>query len=1067
VFTFVTLCLLLFVAYRLPAQHFRAVSSSMSSLTFRNDIIESDELNIIRDFYTFNGGGVGVGDLDADGFLDVVFSSTHRGIQFFRNLGGLRFEDRSSSSGIEIKDSLVNTGVLIAELTGDEQLDVYISRRYSPNILFVNAGDGTFRRDTTSPLVVHAYTTQAAQIDYDRDGDLDLFLVNSGEPRRQGYLNPGINDRLFRNEGGGRYVDVTDVAGIVDKGYGLSASIGDVNDDGWPDIFVANDFEERDKLWINQRNGTFSNRATTQLPHMSWASMGSDMADLNDDGMLDVLSLDMLPRSNYRRQTQLGGMSIFGPFFDSLQRVQNCYFLNRGDGQFVEIGHMAGVAATDWSWSVLAGDYDLDGDHDLFVTNGTKRDMGDQDYSYNLRSRGVSSPKEASMAMPTSPQKNFLLINEGRLRFRSDTSDALTAIPRVSNGAAHADLDNDGDLDIIVNNTDAEAGLFANGVVSQLSDPEGPAWFGLRLRGQRDNPDGIGARVTIVTTTRSVVREVYASRGFQSTSDARILVGLSDRERVDSVIVLWSDGQRSVHRGFSAETYHTIDRRSAITAAAPLPVRPSPLLQKMADSLLPFVHRENAFDDFKRERLIPFRYSKDGPRMAVGDVNRDGLDDVVVCGAKYQPTQCFLQRKSGTFVSVDCGLNEAIESEDVDLALVDIDGDRDLDLYVVTGGAEYTTGDDELADVLYLNDGKGQFTRSASFDGGRDAGSCIAPADFDGDGDVDLFVGGRIVPGRYGQPAQSVLYQNDKGLLRNVTDERAKGLSEVGMTTSAVWVDIDGDRDLDLVVVGDWMSPTVWRNTAGRFENVTDSLIPSQMHGLWSCVRAADVDGDGDQDLLLGNIGLNCRFVPDATNPIRCRMADIDDNGSVDHLISQIIDDRDMPIRGRFTLLQHIPSLTRQYTTYDSYARASMSDVVGSYDTTSMRMLVVHQYASGILMNNAGRFVFRAFPDLAQVSPVTEILTQDLDADGDRDIVLIGNTRTADADVIGYDGGMGLVMRNDGAGQLTPLPVTESGLVAFGEARDAVTLRRADGTRLLLVSRNSSTTQVYLLPSGK
>ncbi|MBU3699617.1 MAG: hypothetical protein FGM33_06340 [Candidatus Kapabacteria bacterium] len=1049
----------MFVSYRLPGQYFSFVPSSKSQLNFRNDIIESDDLNIIRDFYTFNGGGVGVGDLDSDGLLDVVFTSTHRGIRMFRNLGNMRFEDRSVASGLVINDTLVNTGVLVAELTGDGLPDVYISRRYSSNVLFVNNGDGTFRRDSTSPVVIHAYTTQAAQIDYDRDGDLDLFLVNSGEPRRQGYLNPGINDRLFRNDGGGVYVDVTAAAGIVDKGYGLSASIGDVNDDGWPDIFVGNDFEERDKLWINQRNGTFVNRATSQMPHMSWASMGSDMADLNEDGMLDILSLDMLPRSNYRRQTQLGGMSIFGPFFDSLQRVQNCYFLNRGDGQFVEVGQMAGVAATDWSWSVLAGDYDLDGDQDLYVTNGTKRDMGDQDYSYNLRSKGVSSPKEASMAMPTSPQKNFLLVNEGRLRFRSDTSDGLTAVPQVSNGAAQADLDNDGDLDIIVNNTDAEAGLFENRVNARP--------FSVRLKGDLSNPDGIGARVTFVTSKRRVVREVYASRGFQSTSDARLSIGLSDGEDIDSVVVLWSDGRRSVHRGFTGTGYHTIDRRAASSDVAQIAPRPLPMMSRLADSILPFVHRENAFDDFKRERLIPFRYSKDGPRMAVGDVNRDGLEDVVVCGAKHQPTQCFVQRKGGTFVSIDCGLNEAIESEDVDVALVDIDGDRDLDLYVVTGGAEFSAGDDELADVLYLNDGKGQFTRSTTFDGGRDAGSCVVPADFDGDGDVDLFVGGRIVPGKYGQPARSVLYRNDKGTLRDVTDEIAKGLSYIGMTTSAAWVDIDRDRDLDLVVVGDWMSPTIWRNTAGRFENVTSSLVPANMHGMWSCVRAADIDADGDQDLLLGNIGLNCRFVPDASNPIRCRMADVDDNGSVDHILSQGMDDRDMPIRGRFILLQHIPTLTRQYITFDSYARASVSDVLATYDTTGMSTMLVQQYASGVLLNSAGRFDFRPLPDLAQVAPIMEMLPQDFDADGDVDVLLIGNTRTADADVIGFDGGMGLVLRNDGSGQLSPLTVTESGLVTFGEARDVVTLRRVDGTRLLVVSRNSAPAHVYALPAGK
>lgn len=1059
--------MLLLAPCGLCGQYFTAVPPSQSGLDFRNDIVETDSLNIISDFYMFNGGGVGIGDLDGDGLEDVVFTSTDRGMRMYRNLGGLRFEDRTAVSGLLLGDTLVNTGVLVAELTGDGLQDVYLCRRYSRNLLFVNNGNGTFRRDSTSVLSTHAFSTHATQIDYDRDGDLDVFLVNSGEPRRQGYLNPGINDQLFRNDGKGVYVDVTASCGIADKGYGLSASVGDVNDDGWPDIFVANDFEERDMLWINQRNGTFVDRATQQMPHMSWASMGSDVADLNNDGMLDVISVDMLPRGNYRRQTQLGGMSIYGPFFDSLQRVQNCYHLNRGDGYFVEIAHFAGIAATDWSWSVLATDVDLDGDQDLFVSNGTKRDMGDQDYTYNLQTRGVRNPREASMAMPTSPLRNYLLINTDGVRFRSDTADDVARVPRISNGAALADLDNDGDMDLVINNTDAEAGLFRSRAADSVATRLRQMSVGLRLRQSEVNPHGIGSRVRVTTNLRTSVREVYASRGFQSTSDPRLIIALNEGEWIDSVVVTWSDGLRSVHRDLERATYVTIDRAQAIAAAA-VPEKPvRPLLERMSEEIFPFAHRENTFDDFKRERLIPFRYSKDGPRMAVGDVDRDGREDIIVCGAKYQPTQCFLQQKNGTFVSVECGLNDVIESEDVDVLLVDIDADRDLDLFVVTGGAEFAVDDPELEDRLYLNDGKGQFTRSSSYVSGRDAGSCAAAGDFDGDGDVDLFVGGRIVPGKFPQPARSVLYRNDRGVLREVTDMLARGLSDVGMTRSAVWVDIDQDRDLDLVVVGEWMSPSIWRNTSGRFENVSASVLPPALNGLWSCVRAADIDRDGDQDLLLGNIGLNCRFVPDPSNPIRCRMADVDDNGSMDHFISQIIDGRDMPLRGRFTLQQHIPTLIRSFTTYDSFGRASMTDVLSPFDTTSMRMILIHEYASGVLVNTSGRFAFRPFPDMAQVAPVMEILAEDLDADGDVDLTLVGNSRTADSDAIGYDGGMGLVLRNDLGGVLTPLNVRQSGLVAYGESRDAAMVRLATGNRALVVTRNSARALLFALPGGK
>lgn len=1071
-----TVLILLSASGGLQAQMFRAVPSSSSGVTFRNDITETESMNILADFNLFNGGGVGIGDLDGDGLQEIVFTSTNRGITMYANLGGLRFEDRTRESGLVVDDTLINTGVLVADITGDGLLDVLIGRRYNPNILFVNHGSGKFHRDTASPLATSMYTTHAAQIDYDRDGDLDLFFVNSGEPRRSGYLNPGRTDRLFRNEGGGRYVDVTTASGLSDKGYGLSAAIGDVNDDGWPDIFVSNDFEERDILWINQKDGTFVNRAQQQLPYMSWASMGSDIADINGDGMLDVVTLDMLPRSNYRRQTQLGGMSIYGPFFDSLQRVQNCYFLNRGNGNFVEIGHLSGISATDWSWCVLAADFDLDGGQDLFITNGTKRDIGDQDYAYSLRAKGITSLKEASMMMPASKLPNFLFMNSGGLRFQIATDEPDLLSPHVSNGAAYADLDDDGDLDLVVNNTDDEASLLINQTCRVGENDSRSRWVGLQLPAP-GNPQGIGARVRVYTSRRTVVREVYGSRGFQSTSDTRVVVALGRGERVDSVVVNWPDGKVSRHGDVQSGIYNRINHDSmpstmfefferSQTAPQLTSDDARPLLKEVADSVFPYVHRENAFDDFKRERLLPYRYSKDGPRMTIGDINRDGLDDVIIGGAKYQPTLCFLQQRNGTFAATPCGLDDVIAAEDVDVLLFDIDNDRDLDLYVVTGGAEFADGDEELADRLYINNGKGQFTRSATLVDARDAGSCVVAADFDNDNDIDLFVGGRIVPGKFPTAARSVLYRNDKGTLRDVTDQLARGLSTLGMTSSAAWVDIDGDKDLDLVVVGEWMMPSVWRNTKGSFENVTTSVIPPGLRGWWQCVRAADIDRDGDQDLLLGNLGLNCRFVPEPGRPIRCRTADVDDNGSLDQFITKNIEGVEVPLRGRQAMIQHMPTVTRTFTTFESYAKASIDDVLAGRDTTSMSSMLVETFASGILKNTNGSFSFVPFDDLAQVAPITEMLVEDLDGDTDPDVVITGNLRTADGEVIGYDAGIGLVLRNQGPGALRPMSAMESGFVLYGEGRD-LGIVRSGSLRILVATRNSTSARLLALPSVK
>lgn len=670
------------------------------------------------------------------------------------------------------------------------------------------------------------------------------------------------------------------------------------------------------------------------------------------------------------------------------------------------------------------------------------------------------------MNMPTSRLPNYLFLSDTGLRYRPAAGEHDLADPRISNGAAFVDLDNDGDLELLVNNTDDEATLLMNRTIERAGDKP-LDWIGFQLRAGAANPQGIGTRLVVSTNLRSVTRETYTSRGFQSTSDDRIVVGLRNGETVDSVIVHWTDGQRSIYRNLQPGRYHDLNRSTSTFLPERSGERARPILSAIVDSTLPFVHRENTYDDFKRERLIPYRYSKDGPRMAVGDVDADGREDVIVCGAKYQPTQCFFQKNDGTFVSRACGLNDVIESEDVDVVLFDVDGDRDLDLYVVTGGAEFSDGDDELADRLYVNDGKGQFSPSSTFVSDRSAGSCVVVADIDRDGDQDVFVGGHIVPGKFPTSARSTLYRNDRGRLRDVTDEQAPGLANVGMVTSATWVDIDQDADLDLVIVGEWMSPSIWRNTKGRFDNVSAALLPHNIRGWWSCVRSMDVDGDGDQDLLLGNIGLNCRFVPEPNNPIRCRTADIDENGSLDQILSLSIEGREVPLRGRQLLTQHIPTLTRSYTTFDSFAKASVADLFIDRDTSSMTTMQADMFESGILVNAGGRFTFSALPELAQAAPIIEMLPFDIDRDGDLDILITGNTRTADADVIGYDGGMGLVLRNDKAGNFTPLTARESGFVVYGEGRDLAIVRRRGAADLLIATRNSASARLFALPLGK
>ncbi len=1048
------------MSVRLPAQMFQQFPAQRTGISFRNDIIESDTFNVLADFYAYNGGGVGVGDLDGDGFQDLVFTSTQHGVATYLSNGDLTYRDVSSTCGIQLDDGSVNTGVLVADLNGDGLLDVYVCRRYLANRLFVNTGNGRFvDASASSALSFQGFSSQAAVLDYDRDGDLDVYVVNSGEPRRQGYLNPGQCDRLFRNDGGGVFVDVTQAAGINDKGYGLSASIGDLNNDGWPDIIVANDFEERDAYYVNNGDGTFADSAQRAMANMSWASMGSDIGDVNDDGLLDVITVDMLPRDNFRRQTQLGGMSIYGPFFDSVQRVHNALHLNRGNGRFSNICYQAGIAATDWSWSVLMGDVDLDGKLDIYITNGTKRDIGDQDYSYNLFAGAEPMRSDAYRSMPRSQLSNFLFRNTSGLSFTDVTMSSGLVDPQVSNGAAMVDLDNDGDLDIVVNNTDTVPSIYINRTV----ETRGAAarWVGIALRSTTKNSYGVGARVTVFAGGRSFTREVTASRGFHSTSDMRLVIGLGSIASVDSCVVRWPEGTVSTHTSLPLNAYTTLDMPLQLQQWKP-DAQIDEFMSKRRRASIPFFHKENAYDDFKRERLLPYRFSKDGPGVAVGDINGDGYADVVFTGSKYQASAAFLQQRDETFTAWPCGIDDVIDAEDVDAAFVDIDGDKDLDLVIVTGGNEFSADDPALEDRLYRNDGKGKFTRiPKGLSGGLHSGSCVVAADYDGDGDVDLFIGGRCVPGRFPTPARSVLYRNDKGVFTDVTDKAAPGLSQCGITSQAVWTDIDNDKDLDLVVVGQWMTPRAWKNTKGSFIEVTSTIGFDGHEGWWSSVAAVDIDNDGDMDIVAGNVGLNAKFVPEPGKPLLCYVSDFDENGSLDHIMTYDVDGRRVPTRGRTTILAHMPTLARKYNTFSQFANADVDDVIAPAVKDTVQVLTARTFASTLFVNNGGRYTAQPLPDMAQIAPTHAILARDLDGDGDTDLVLAGNAKTQDGDIIGYDAGMGLVLRNDRRGLLTPIEPWQSGFSAPHDSRRMAVVPVPGQEDLLIVTVNGRSPRMF------
>jgi enediyne biosynthesis protein E4 len=1070
---------------------FESLSPSVTGVTFENTLPEKADFNELNYLYYYDGGGVAAGDIDNDGLPDLYFTSNLGPNRLYRNKGNYQFEDVTGKAGVADSTGW-KTGVTMADVNGDGHLDIYVSAVdyltiHGHNVLYVNNGDGTFTDRTKEyGLDFAGYSTQALFFDYDGDGDLDMYLLNHsthtersvGSQTQREERNQRTGDRLYRNDGN-HFVDVSEAAGVGEKGvdgYGLGVVASDLNGDGCPDLYIANDFQGDDFLYINNCNGTFTESIAKATGHTSRFSMGVDAADFNNDGRSDLVVLDMLPDSEAILKTSANAESfnIYNLRLEAgyhPQFARNTLQLNRGAGRFSDIGYLAGVAATDWSWAPLFADFDNDGLKDLFITNGIYRRPNDMDYITYVGNEAVQASLAQGITqrnlgllkkMPQVPQPNYAYRNNGNLTFTNMAQAWGLAQPGFSNGAAYVDLNNSGQLDLVVNNINAPASIYRN----HAREINGHHYLRVTLRGSGANTEGIGARVEIVQHGKRQMVEQMPTRGFLSSVDPVIRFGLGASKQIDSLTVIWPDHRSQTITDVVGDQTLTLSQKDAKQSHDAARRRQGEPLFSDVTSILgvDFKHEEDPFYDYNREPLMPHLLSTEGPALAVGDINGDGLDDFYVGGAKWQPGKLFFQKRDGTFqASNQPEIAADSLAEDVDAIFFDANGDRHQDLLVVSGGNEFWGNADALRPRLYLNDGKGNLRRA------KDAladvfenGSCAVAGDFNGDGHPDLFLGSRVVSRSYGIIPRSHLLQNDgTGRFTDVTLEKAPALSQVGMVSSAAWLDYDGDGKLDLIVTGEWMPVRVFRQENGKFADRTAEAGMSGTNGWWNSITTADVNGDGRQDLVLGNLGLNSFIKASRDEPARLYVGDFFQSGAVKQILTFYNHDVSYPMEGRDELVRLMPALRSKYPSYSSFGASRIEDILPASELKQAKVLEAGVFASSVAINNGnGTFSLVPLPNEGQFAPVYSVLADDFDGDGRTDLLLGGNFYGVTPVQGRYDASYGQLLRGNGKGQFEPVDLEASGLAVEGQVRHIKSVRRANGETLIIMARNNEKLQI-------
>jgi len=1075
---------------------FKVLSPDETGVRFTNAIPTDGELNFVEYTYVYNGAGVGVGDFNNDGLQDIFFAGNVVSNALYINEGNFQFKDISETAGIN-KPNRWCTGVALVDINYDGFLDIYVcvadinETDAGRNLLFVNNGDLTFTEQADEYGIDDiGFSTQGAFFDYDKDGDLDLYLLTNAEGNYS-YTHPRpkitdgsakSNDQLYKNTGIGEdghpiYKNVTKQAGILTEGHGLGIGVADINLDSWPDVYVANDFITNDLVWINNGDGTFYNAAPTYTTQQTHNGMGMDINDFNNDGLPDIYVLDMLPETNYRKKTMLGPQNYenfkeFLKYGYQPQYLRNTLQINNGEKpgggmSLSEIGRLSGVQSTDWSWAALFADFDHDGYKDLWVTNGYRKDVTNLDYinhqSKDPRTFAGELSKEELKAigerLGSVKVSNYMFKNNGDLAFDDVTKLWGIHEPSFSNGAAFADFDNDGDLDLVVNNIDEAAFVYKNNL-NPGEKHKDKNYIKIALSGPHKNPHGLGAKLTLKMGQDMLYHDHSIYRGYKSTVEGTVHFGIGTHTTIDTLIVQWLDGKSQLITNINANQVVSIDYQQAVAGEINKSTSPqpqAPLFKSAADKYgIKYKHEEADFVDFDMLPLLHHKFSQSGPGIAVGDVDGNGREDFVIGGSVRKPTKIFMQNRQGNFSRTKVPGDSIYE--DTGILLFDGDGDDDLDLFVASGSVEFYPDHPAYKDRIYINDGQGNFTLAEEALPEYTANGTVATAcDYDKDGDLDLFIGGSMIPRKYPTAAPSYLLENKGGRFYNVTDKIASGLSTNGIVNDALWTDFNGDGWIDLIVAGEWTPVTFYQNHQGKFINVTTQTNVAEVTGWWNSIIGDDFDKDGDVDYVLGNFGLNNQFKPTIEEPLRAYVSDFDNNSIQEAILTYYINGKEYPLHSRDAMVNQMNAFQGRFDDYNSYARATFPEIFSDAQLSDTRIFTATEFASCYFENlGNNKFRVKQLPLRAQFAPVYGMQSDDYDGDGHTDIILVGNSHAIETVTGWQDALPGVYLKGDGQGGFTYKQISNTGFYVDSDAKSLAEIYIDKWPKILVGSNRDS-----------